>query len=82
MTLDRGSVSYSCMVLELHVISTNLINKCHSIGNFNSQLHWTCLGYCINGAVNNQTFNCSIYVCYHLISFFLKLSPVIEYSAT
>ena len=45
-TLDRGSVSYICMVLELHVIPTNL-NKCHSIGHFNFQLHWTCLGYYI-----------------------------------
>ena len=38
MTLDRGSVSYIC-----HVIPTNLINKCHFIGHFNSQLLKTCL---------------------------------------
>ena len=27
--------------LQLHVIPTNLITKCHSIGHFNSQLRWT-----------------------------------------
>ena len=50
MTLHRDAVSYSCMVFRFTCFPANSINKCNSIGHFNAQLHWTCLGNCINNS--------------------------------
>ena len=57
-TAQGLSVLYLYVFLKLHVIPTNLINKCHSIGHFNSQPHWTCLGYYINR--NTCTVHCKL----------------------